>query len=222
MSSSINKWLTMLERLSERDRAALFAALLAVIIGLDMLVIMPLNAQRKSMLASMAATAQDSVQAQAAASKQRDELATGLAQRKASVDKDLAAFGLNNGLKDSLSFMLARTLRQQAVTIQGLRALTVEELTIAAPAAATAEAAPASDEPASAAPASLPPQLFRHRYELKLQTELASLPATLDALENSSRPLRVESVHLQAQPTGVIEATVMLVTIGLEKTWLAL
>jgi hypothetical protein len=218
MSSTAAKWLHALDRLGERDRAAVLAALIAVVIGLDMLVVMPLNTQRKAMLEGIAATTQSNQQALADAQQQRQEQALSLDRRQAQVDKDLESFGLNNSLKDSLSFMLSRTLHNQAVTTQGLRALQVEEIKLDEP--ANPEVAEAA-APLDAIPEHHP-SLYRHRYELVLHSEPKNIGPALDALENDSRPLRVESVHLQALPSGTVEMTVMLVTIGLEKTWLAL
>lgn len=219
MSGAIAKCLSLVERLSERDRMAVLAAVVASVVGLDMLLVSPMNAQRKALVESMAATAQGEQQVQLDAQQQQANLALELDQRKAKVDKDLAAFGLNNTLKDSLSFMLARTLRTKFATIESLRALNVDELVIDAP---TNEATDAVAEAAGSPAEDKHPTLYRHRYELKLQTELKSMAPTLDALENDSRPMRVESVHMLALPSGAIEVTVVLVTIGLEKTWLAL
>lgn len=219
MSSVIAKCMSLVDRLSERDRMAVLAAVVASVVGLDMLIVSPMSAQRKAMVESMVATAQGVQQVQLDAEQQQTQLALELEQRKTKVDKDLAAFGLNNTLKDSLSFMLARTLRTKAATIEGLRALNVDELTIDAPVNETANAVA---EAASTPVEDKHPALYRHRYELKLQTELNSMAPTLDALENDSRPMRVESVHMMALPSGAIELTVVLVTIGLEKTWLAL
>lgn len=215
MSTFLANSLTLVDRLSQRDRAAMLAALVVVAMGLDMLVVMPMNAERHALIAGMAATAQGAQQVLIDTQKQHEAEVQGLTQRKALVDKDLAAFGLNNALKDSLSFMLSRTLRNQSVTIQGLRSLSVEEINLDA-AAAQVEAT------ATGAPQEHHPTLYRHRYELILRSDLKQLGPTLDALEHDTRPLRVESVHLQSLPSGAIELTAMLVTIGLEKTWLAL
>lgn len=215
MNGFIGHGLNLLERLSERDRAALMAALVVVAVGLDMLVVMPMNAQRHAMVVGMAATAEGAQQVKLDAEKVRQAELQSLNQRKAGIDKDLAAFGLNNALKDSLSFMLARTLRNQAVTVRSLRSLSVEEIKLeaqAAPAEATATGATEDQHP----------PLYRHRYELVLHSDLKQVGPTLDALEHGSRPLRLESAHLQALPSGELELTATLVTIGLEKTWLAL
>lgn len=215
MSTFLGNSLNLLERLSERDRAALMAALVVVAIGLDMLVVMPMSAQRHAMVAGMAATAEGAQQVVLDAEKLRQAELLNLNQRKALIEKDLAAFGLNNALKDSLSFMLSRTLRNQAVTIRGLRSQSVEEIKL------DAQAAPAEATATGSTEEQHPP-LYRHRYELVLHSDLKQVGPTLDALEHGTRPLRLESAHLQALPSGEIELTVVLVTIGLEKTWLAL
>ncbi|RZI86794.1 MAG: hypothetical protein EOP38_00410 [Rubrivivax sp.] len=217
MKALFSQWLQALDRLSERDRMALLAALIAAAIGWDMLVVMPMKTQRLGLIEGMTASAQGAQQAVADVEKQRQAEMAALTQRQVQVQKDLAAFGLNNALKDSLSFMLARTLRNQAVTIQSLKALAVDELNIEA-ATNPAEAV----DSATAVAANRHPPLYRHRYELVLQGELKNMGPTLNALERDSRPLRLESVHLRTLPTGAIELTAMLVTIGLEKTWLAL
>lgn len=215
MNGFIGQGLNLLERLSERDRAALMAALAVVAVGLDMLVVMPMNAQRHAMVVGMAATAEGVQQVKLDAEKVRQAELLSLNQRKAGIDKDLAAFGLNNALKDSLSFMLSHTLRNQAVTVRSLRSLTVEEIKL------EAQAAPAEATATGATEEQHPP-LYRHRYELVLHSDLKQVGPTLDALEHGIRPLRLESAHLQALSSGELELTATLVTIGLEKTWLAL
>ncbi len=223
MSGFANHWLKMLDKLSERDRMAVLAALMAVVFGLDMMVVMPMDTQRKAIEAGMAATAQSTQQTADDATQQQQAQASELALRKTKIDQELAALGLNNALKDSLSFMLSRTLKNQAVKIQSLNALTVDQLTIDKPAdTAEAEAVAVADPASAAEDSNSHPPLYRHRYEVKLQGELKSIGPTLDALEHDSHPLRIEGVRMQALPSGAIELTVMLVTIGLEKTWLAL
>ncbi|MES2091303.1 MAG: hypothetical protein V4532_15180 [Pseudomonadota bacterium] len=217
-NSRITQALGLLDKLSERDRGAVLAALIAVIFGLDMVGAMPLRDQRTAVEKAILVTRDAAQQAQIDAATQQQTSAAGLQQRRVKVTKDLATFGLNNTLKDSLTFLLSRTLQGQDVTIQSLKALDVEQVALEIPAAPEAS----TPEQAVAANNALPPTLYRHRYELELQAALKDLPSTLNALEHDSRPLRVERIQLRALPSGAMGLTVMLVTIGLDKTWLAL
>lgn len=217
-NSRITQALGLLDKLSQRDRGAVLAALVAVIFGLDMLVVMPMRDQRTAVEKAVEVTRQAEQQAQLDAATQQQVSTAALQQRRAKVTQDLATFGLDNTLKDSLTFLLSRTLQGSDVTIQSLKALDVEQVELEVP----TQAAQDTSTQAVAVSSTRPPALYRHRYELQLQTDLKDLPATLNALEKDSRPLRVERVQLQALPSGAIGLNVMLVTIGLEKTWLAL
>ena len=217
-NSRITQALGLLDKLSQRDRGAVLAALVAVIFGLDMLVVMPMRDQRTAVEKAVEVTRQAEQQAQLDAATQQQVSTAALQQRRAKVTQDLATFGLDNTLKDSLTFLLSRTLQGHDVTIQSLKALDVEQVELEG----ATQAAQDTSAQAVAVSNTRPPALYRHRYELQLQTDLKSLPATLNALEKDSRPLRVERVQLHALPSGAIGLTVMLVTIGLEKTWLAL
>ncbi len=217
-NSRITQALGLLDKLSQRDRGAVLAALVAVIFGLDMLVVMPMRDQRTAVEKAVEVTRQAEQQAQLDAATQQQVSTAALQQRRAKVTQDLATFGLDNTLKDSLTFLLSRTLQGHDVTIQSLKALDVEQVELEG----STQAAQDTSAQAVAVSNTRPPALYRHRYELQLQTDLKDLPATLNALEKDSRPLRVERVQLHALPSGAIGLTVMLVTIGLEKTWLAL
>ena len=217
-ASVITQTLGLLDHLSQRDRAAVLAALIAVIFGLDMWVVMPIHDQRITIEKALTVTQQAAQQAKVDATLQQQATTAALQQRRIKVTQDLASFGLNNTLKDSLTFLLSRTLQGHEATVLSLQATEVEQVALdlsATQAAATpGQAVPTTAQQATA--------LYRHQYELRLQTDLPSLPAILNALERDSKPLRVERVLLRALPSGLMEMTVTLVTIGLEKTWLAL
>ena len=133
-------------------------------------------------------------------------------------------FGAAGQRNESLRFLLSRTLQGLPVAVLSLRALGVEEMELA-PVAAEAGAVAAPAAPASAAvqtdPA-IPSLLYRHRYELRVGGELPALLVALEALEQNTRPLRIERVRLHADAHGALQASVVLMTLGPERTWLSL
>ena len=165
-NSRITQALGLLDKLSQRDRGAVLAALVAVIFGLDMLVVMPMRDQRTAVEKAVEVTRQAEQQAQLDAATQQQVSTAALQQRRAKVTQDLATFGLDNTLKDSLTFLLSRTLQGHDVTIQSLKALDVEQVELEG----ATQAAQDTSAQAVAVSNTRPPALYRHRYELQLQT----------------------------------------------------
>ncbi|KNZ33511.1 MAG: hypothetical protein AD742_06380 [Methylibium sp. NZG] len=224
-----------LEAMRQRDRLALCAALLSLIIGLDFLLVLPMRDKRFAIENAQQASVNDEAAARSSQQAEQDAHAAELKARQVKVTQGLAAFGAAGKQADSLRFLLSRTLQGLPVTVQALRAMSVEETEVTAAAAAgipadASASAPmaepaalalegtASDAPAAAAQT----LLYRHRYELRLSGALPALLSALEALEGNARPLRIERVRLQADADGALEASVVLMTLGSERTWLSL
>ncbi len=222
LEAQAQRWLApalaQLEKLRSRDRLLLATSMLALLAGLELLVVLPLRDKRLAIDAAQLNSEADEQQRQAqmaADALQRDEA---LQRRIDSVAASLAAVGATAAPRESLRFLLSRTLQGLPVTVSALRALPGEEIVVEK--AETADALPADGA------AAVPPPLFRHRYELQVQGSLVNLLAALQALEAHARPLRVERVRLSAEPGAdparALQARITLLTLGSERTWLAL
>ena len=221
-------WLLWLEAIPERDRYAMLAAGLALVGALELMGVQPMRDKREAIQRAATAEAQSVSDAAAATAADQATQAADVTARLAKVEAELAALGVGAGSGvgvgekgargDSLSFLLSRTLQRQAVNVVSLRALGVQELNLAVP---TDVAATAGTVVADAAAA--PKAMYRHRYELTLGGEIAQLTASVAALEHGILPLRIERVRLASNGIdNAVQATVTLVTIGLERTWLSL
>ena len=221
-------WLLWLEAIPERDRYAMLAAGLALVGALELMGVQPMRDKREAIQRAATAEAQSVSDAAAATAADQATQAADVTARLAKVEAELAALGVGAGSGvgvgekgargDSLSFLLSRTLQRQAVNVVSLRALGVQELNLAVP---TDVAATAGTVVADAAAA--PKAMYRHRYELTLGGEIAQLTASVEALEHGILPLRIERVRLASNGIdNAVQATVTLVTIGLERTWLSL
>lgn len=210
-----------LDAMPQRDRFALLAAGVALLLGVEFLGILPLQTQRQNLVASTVAQSETQAQAQSLAeaemTRQKDLLSTQLA----TLDQTLVRLGVSSGTVgtrgESLSFLLSRTLQGLSVRTVSLRTLEVEEMTVA----------PAAPDEVALDPAALPsPEaqaLFRHRYELRLGGDFNALAQAVQTLENGARPLRLEKVRIARVSTGdELVAIVTLVTVGLERSWLSL
>jgi hypothetical protein len=218
---NFKKWLratiAQLDAMPQRERFALLMAGLAVLVGVEFLVVLPMQTQRQSLADMSLASAEEEARQQ---SQQAEELARQeeeLNQRLAAANEALKALGVNAGLVgtrgESLSFLLSRTLHDSPVQGMSLRALDAEAMSLGTR-VPDGEAAP--EAPAK------PQRLFRHRYVLSLGGEFGPVTQALNSLEGTLKPLRIEQVRLQGQPDGSVVATVYWVTMGLEKSWLSL
>ena len=232
LRDSTRPWLARLDAIPERDRYAMLAAGLALVGALELMAVQPMRDKREAI--QLAATTEAQGVSDAAAASEADQAtqAADVTARLAKVDAELAALGVGAGAGagsgagvggrgargESLSFLLSRTLQRQAVNVVSLRALGVQELNLAVPAdAATTAGTVIAD---AAAPSKA---MYRHRYELTLGGEIAQLTASVAALEHGLLPLRIERVRLASTGSdNAVQATVTLVTIGLERTWLSL
>lgn len=223
-------WLAWLDAVPERDRYAMLAAGLALVGALEVVGVQPMRNKREAIQQAATSEAQNASNAAAAAETDQATQAADVTARLAKVDAELASMGVSAGAGagvgsggagsrgESLSFLLSRTLQRQAVQVVSLRALGVQELNLAVPTDVTA---PTGTVLADAAALSKP--LYRHRYELTLGGDVAQLTASVAALERGILPLRIERVRLASNGSdNAVQATVTLVTIGLERTWLSL
>ena len=230
LRDSTRPWLARLDAIPERDRYAMLAAGLALVGALELMAVQPMRDKREAI--QLAATTEAQGVSDAAAASEADQAtqAADVTARLTKVDAELAALGVGAGAGsgagvggrgargESLSFLLSRTLQRQAVHVVSLRALGVQELNLAVPAdGATTAGTVIAD---AAAPSKA---MYRHRYELTLGGEIAQLTASVAALEHGLLPLRIERVRLASNGSdNAVQATVTLVTIGLERTWLSL
>ncbi|GEM_PF-2423458 len=213
-----------LDALSRRDRLSLAFGLVALAVGIEMMLIEPIQTKRQRIEQSMSADTHSQLEARTQAA---NDIAAQLAASRTQATQlqaKLAALGLKDGLKaaqrEALAAFLARSLRSQDVVLVATQGLPVEALNIAAPAdEANVAVAVAAATPASGAEA--PPALFRHRTELTLEGTVPALAQAIELMERELAPLRIERVRLAPRGSAV-QATVVLTTINQERTWLAL
>lgn len=211
-----------LDTLSRRDRVSLLLGLLALLVGVEMLIVQPTHTKRRLIEQSASADSASQSETQARDVAARVAQRALLLTRVGEVQTQLAAIGLKDGAKgaqrEALAVFLSRTLRNQGVVLVSTKGLPVEALNMNGSAD---DAAAAAAQPASAAEAV--PALFRHRTELTLEGSIGDLSAALDVLERDFAPSRVERVRLAARgASGAIQASVVLTTINLDSSWLAL
>lgn len=211
----------------ERDRFALLAAGLALAVAAEWFVVWPLHRQHDLIVDAARAEAQAARDSEEEGRQARHQVLTALQLRTRTLDAELAQLGAVRRSGQRLSTLLARTLQPLPVHVVLLREVGVEE--VESPAAAAAPTtpgtptAPAATPPSGsqAAPAG-PVLLYRHRFELRLDGPLPALLATLKALEQDVRPLRIERIKLASVEQGAVQLSVVLVGVGTERTWLSL
>lgn len=201
-----------LEALPTRERMLVAMALLALAVGGELMLVQPQRDKRVAIEAALHTSAADRLAAQTQAEQQLRERDDDLQRRRASVDAALARDGVAAAPRESLGFLLSRTLQSLPVRVLALNALASEELSLRGESA----------EAASAEPAPSTPPLFRHRYELRVAGEPAQLIAAVQALDSAARPLRIERVKLVGDAHGQVQAHVTLMILGAQRTWLAL
>ncbi len=228
LRAAVRQRYARLEAMPQRERLALAGALVALCFGADQLLAMPARAKRQNIEHALQSSASELEQARLAREAELRARDEGLTLRQRKVATELAQVGAKAAPRESLRFLLNSTLQGLPVSVTLLRALPGEEVTIAegdspqaAPGAASAPAGAASAAADAAAPANNR-VLFRHRYELQLQAELAPLLRAVEMLENEVRPLRLERVQLRSTAQGELQANVTLITLGVERSWLSL
>ncbi|MGE5452278.1 MAG: hypothetical protein ACM3VZ_10620 [Acidobacteriota bacterium] len=235
----VKRWLAKVNALPQRDRMAMLAGGLALIIGFEFQAVMPVHDRRMALLASQPGSdpLQQQNEAQALQSKQAElaQLQQTLSQRT-----PLQAVSAQGGAPRDVFAVFRKAMALQEVEVVALQALPdeppVKPPTHADVASAPVEAAPVADAasdvapteaaaaPAVSTPAPAEPSVYRHRAELKIAGTLAHVNQVLKRFEQGHELLRLERVKLvpSAQDARTIEATLSLILISQEKTWLAM
>ena len=137
-----------LDAMPERERLALLMAGIALLVGMEFLVVLPMQTQRESLAALAVASAEESAKQQSAQAEEQARREQELDLRLKAANEALRAFGVTSGVVgtrgESLSFLLNRTLRDSPVQVVGLRAINAEEMTLA-PRRLEGEEAPAEE-----------------------------------------------------------------------------
>ena len=223
--------LVKLDAVPSRDRVALLLCTVAVVCGMEWMVLAPM-ANKRAAVAS--AGAQEAKAAADAASQQAqaqlDEL-TALKARATQAERDSTEQGVSPVLSEPVAALLQRALRNHGAKTVSLRSLGAEELTLET-AATTADAAAAQPTHSGAAagaatgasaPGAMPTRsLYRHRYELVLSGDARALSASAGALESSLAPLRIERARLVAAQADSLNLVLTFGLIGPERSWLIL
>lgn len=204
------------DALSQRDRLTLAAGFVALLLGVEALVVAPLHDKRRMIEQASAAEAASQTEAQAVARQQLEAQLAELQARGARLDEQLAALGLQRTPSRSPAGFIAAALQGAGVTLVSMRGLPVQELQATPPADAAAEAV-------AAEPAAQGALFYRHRAEIRLQGPVADLARAVQVLENGATAMRVEDVRVAPGDKGrSLQATVVLTTINQERTWFAL
>ncbi len=220
--------LARVNALPPRDRGALLACSVAVLVAAELLVIVPMGDKRRAMLNAEVQQSQSASEEQARETAQREETLINLQERVTTLTRELAARGLGQARGHSLSELLDRALQGQNVRLMSLRNLDTQALAAqsAAPAVAASAGVPGADAaaPGVAAGASATPSaaLYRHRYELVLQGDMPALVAAAQTLESRLSPARIERVRLATEADQQLQLVMVFGAIGTERTWLNL
>lgn len=203
-----------IDALPDRDRHLLLVGALAVLVAADLMLVQPLGAKRKAVVA---AAAEQIASTQAEHDRVAQELAQSRHQLDAQarrLDAELQRLGAERPDGEPLARLLRRVLARQGVAVVSLRDLDVVE--VEAGGSATAASTPEGAEHTRL--------LFKHRLELTLDGQAAALVAAVAALDQHARPLRIERVRLVAQagPATTQQAVITLAVLGTDRTWLAI
>ena len=232
----LKRWVGKINALPQRDRIALLGGGLALIVGFEFQAVLPIHDRRVALLAGQFGS--DPLQAQ------NDQLALGKKQEElAKLQKTLAgrtpvqAASTQTGSARDAFAALRKAMALQEVEVVALKALP-DDAPIKAPDTAQAAAADSSASAVAdaasavvtdavaataAAPAASEPTVYRHRAELRVAGTVVNVNQVLKRFEQGNQLLRLERVKLMpAQKAQHIEATLSLVLISQERTWLAM
>lgn len=240
----LKKWLKQINALPQRDRIALLAGGLALLIGAEFQLVMPTHDKRVALLNSQPGL--DPLQAQqdqAAMEKQQAELAR--LQAELAKRTPVQSVSTDGGSPRDVFAALRQAMALQQVEVIGLKAIPADSAMKTKQSDSAAELDPAQDVQAAVdaaseallgsadanaavappvAPAPAPADIYKHRVELRIAGPLASVNAVLKSFEHDQPLLRLERVRLTASELkqGHIEALLSLVLISREKTWLSM
>ncbi|HET8869216.1 MAG TPA: hypothetical protein VFM48_02110 [Aquabacterium sp.] len=232
----VKRWITKVNALPQRDRIALLAGSLALIVGFEFQMTMPIHDRRVALLLSQ--PGQDPLEQQTAElelQKKQSELAK--LQQQVSHRAPIRDFSVQGASPREVFASLRKAMALQEVEVISLKAQP-DEAPVKPPVASSAVPASetqanAADVPADAAsaPAPVPPapqkveaSVFRHRAELRISGSLPHINAVLKQFEQGNQLLRLEKVKIMSseQLPQHIEATLSLVLISQEQKWLAM
>lgn len=232
----VKQWVGKVNALPPRDRMALLAGGLALLVGVEFQAVLPAYDRRVALLASQQGVdpLQQQTDVQELKNKQAElaKLQQTMAQRA-----PIQAVSTQGGSSRDVFAALRKAMALQEVEVVSLKALP-DEAPIKPPthadaaSAATAETAPpaegasAAEVAAPAVASSTPPEpsVYRHRAELRLAGTLAHVNEVLQRFEQGNQLLRLERVKLNPAENDprAVEATLSLVLISQEQTWLAM
>lgn len=233
----IKRWAKKFNAMPQRDRMAILAGGLALIIGIEFQVVMGLHDRRVSLLSSQPEADPAMAQQEALTlAKQQQELAR--LQAELARRSPVQTISTDGAAPKDVFATLKQALALKQVAIIGLKAIPAEEPVSTKPAetssdeAAVAEdVAPSGDgQPpqdgavAAAAPAKMAQQIYRHRIELRVAGSVGQVSSVVKDFEGTTQPLRLERIKVVAAKAGSpdVEALLELVLISRERTWLAM
>lgn len=240
----LKKWLKQINALPQRDRMALLAGGLALLVGVEFQLVMPTHDKRVALLNSQ--PGHDPLQAQQdemALQKQQAELAR--LQAELAKRTPVQSVSTDGGSPRDVFAALRRAMALQQIEVIGMKAIPADaalkppssEPDVTQDAAQDVQAAveaasealmgtEQTDASAAVAAAPAPPasDIYKHRVELRIAGSLASVNGVLQSFEHNQPLLRLERVRLTASElqSGHIEALLSLVLISREKTWLSM
>lgn len=227
------RWVARVNALPQRDRMALLAGGLALVVGFVFQVTMPVHDRRVALSLSQPGIdpLQQQTDAQALQQKQAELMRL---QQQLAKRTPAQAVSTQGGAPREVFAALRKAMALQEVEVVSLKALP-DEAPIKPPGVVSAaSAAEAVDVPAEAAsdagtaappPAPAPePKVFRHRAELRVAGSLAQVNGVLKRFEVGGQLMQLEKVRLVPSETDVrqVEATLSLIMISQEATWLAM
>lgn len=234
----LGKLVARIESLSQRDRVVMLAGVLALLAAVEFQLVLGLRERRLGAeAAQLQQPATDQAQIEAAAKAERQARLKDIKHKLEQRQAELAQQGLASP-PQAIFDALRKTIALSGVQVLALRALPDKgdeeqpETPSATPTAATALAVAASAAAAQVAqaaapaaqPASAPEHLiYRHRTELRIAGPLGEVTRIVQSFEQPKLPLRLERVSFKAADNpALVEASVVLLTIGQDRTWLAL
>ncbi|HEX5311623.1 hypothetical protein [Aquabacterium sp.] len=227
------RWVGRVNALPQRDRMALLAGGLALVVGFVFQVTMPVHDRRVALLLTQPGIdpLQQQTDAMALQQKQAElmRLQQVLAKRTPA-----QAVSTQGGSPREVFAALRKAMALQEVEVVSLKALPDDapiKPPVAAAAASTAEVVDVPAEAASDAGQVVPPpapvpeaKVYRHRAELRVAGSLAQVNLVLKQFESSGQLMQLEKVKLVPAEGDArqVEATLSLVLISQEATWLAM
>ncbi len=227
------RWVGRVNALPQRDRMALLAGGLALVVGFVFQVTMPVHDRRVALLLTQPGIdpLQQQTDAMALQQKQAElmRLQQVLAKRTPA-----QAVSTQGGSPRDVFAALRKAMALQEVEVVSLKALPDDapiKPPVAAAAASTAEVVDVPAEAASDAAQVMPPpapapetKVYRHRAELRVAGSLAQVNQVLKQFESSGQLMQLEKVKLVPAEGDArqVEATLSLVLISQEATWLAM